>query len=70
MFWRNGICYTFLLRKAHIWVAICQQTASVTFLTPNFKNHRKINKIGYITIFGLITNLAHYFSNGNHSNMF
>lgn len=56
-------------QKTHIWVAICQQTASVTFLTPSFKNHRKINKIGYTTIFGLIKNLAHYFSNGNHSNM-
>lgn len=55
MFWRNGICYTFLIRKAHIWIAICQQTASVTFLTPNLKNHRKINKISYITIFELIT---------------
>lgn len=56
MFCRDGICYTFLIRKAHIWIAICQQTASVTFLTPNFKNHGKINKINYITIFGSITN--------------
>lgn len=56
MFWRDAICYTFLIRKAHIWIAICQQTASVTFLTPNFKNHRKINKTSYITVFGLITN--------------
>lgn len=55
MFWRDGICYTFLVRKARIWIAICQQSASVTFLTPNFKNHRKINKVSYITIFGLIT---------------
>lgn len=47
MFWRDGICYTFLIRKAHIWIAICQQAASVTLLTANFKNHRKINKLYY-----------------------
>jgi hypothetical protein len=68
MFWMSGIRYTFLIRKAYICAAICQQTVSVASLAPSFKNHGKINKIGYITIFGLITNLAHYFSNGNHSN--
>ena len=56
MCWKDGIYYTFLIRKACIWVSICQQTASVTFLNLNFKNHRKINKISYITIFELITN--------------
>ena len=55
MFWRDGICYTFLIRNPHIWIAICQQTTSVTFLTPNFKKSQ-INKISSITIFGLITN--------------
>lgn len=67
MFWRDGICYTFLIRGAHIWIAICQQTASVAFLTPNFKNQRNINKISYITTFELITNKPTSFSNGNHS---
>lgn len=68
MFWMSSIRYTFLIRKAYICATICQQTVSVASLTPGFKNHGKINKIGYITIFELITNLAHYFSNGNHSN--